>query len=96
MPREIHLEELLGKRVTDAAGRDVGRIEEFCVEQRGDDWVVSEYLLGVTGLLERLGVRSVADLIGIPLPKRVQQRVPWNCLDVSDPQHPKLREPATR
>jgi len=91
MAHEIRLHHLLGKRVTDAAGRDVGRIEEFGIEQHGDDWIVTEYLLGVRGVLDRLGIRGVGQLLGIPLPKRAEHRVPWNEMDLSDPEHPKLR-----
>jgi sporulation protein YlmC with PRC-barrel domain len=93
MSREIHLEQLLGTQVTDASGRPVGRIEEFRIEQRGDEWVVTEYLLGVTGILARLGVRSVGRLVGISLQEHAPQRVPWDRLDLSDPRHPTLREP---
>jgi hypothetical protein len=47
----------------------------------------------VSGLLERLGIRGVAGLLGIPLPKRRERRIAWDRLDVSDPLHPRLREP---
>jgi hypothetical protein len=88
--REIHLERLLGKRVTDASGGTVGHIEEFRIERRGKDWVVVEYLVGVTGLLERLGVRNLARLLGVRLPERAAQRVPWDRLDLRDPEHPRV------
>jgi sporulation protein YlmC with PRC-barrel domain len=89
--REIQLDQLLGKAVRDAHGRRIGRIEEFRVEQRGDEWMVTHYLLGVSGLLERLGVRSVARMLGITLAKRAERRIAWDQLDLSDPKRPVLR-----
>jgi len=89
--RQIELDRLLGKAVRDADGQLVGRIEEFRIEQRGDEWVITHYLLGVSGLLERLGIHSVAGMLGIPLPKRGERRIAWDQLDLSDPKRPALR-----
>lgn len=59
MARELHLELLLGKRVHDADGKPVGRIEEFRAEQQGGEWVLREYLVGSYGLFERLAAWSI-------------------------------------
>lgn len=91
--REIHLELLLGKQVLDRTGRPVGRIEEVRVQQQGDEWVIQEYLLGTAALLERLS----AWRIGLAIMRCFGARkihssysVPWNKLDLTDPEHPCL------
>jgi hypothetical protein len=84
---EIHLEDLLGRRVRDPSGRAIGRLEEFRARREGEHWVVAEYDIGPTALLERLAVRH----LGIRWPGRVQgYRANWDQLDVSDPKHPML------
>jgi hypothetical protein len=89
---EVRLELLLGRRVRDAGGRDIGRIEEVRVERRDSDWLVSDYVLGVGGLLERLAAGTIARAVLGPLARRAQRRtVPWADLDISDPEHPRLR-----
>jgi hypothetical protein len=94
MAREIHLELLLGRRVRDRQGRGVGRVEELRAEQRGEDWVVVEYLIGGRGLLERLGLTGLSALLALPVPRSRRYRVPWEQLDISDPRQPRLRGPA--
>jgi hypothetical protein len=89
---EVRLEQLLGRPVTDARGQRVGRIEEVRVERRGDDWLVSDYILGLDGLLERLAAGAIAHAILRGLARRARRRtVPWNELDLSDPERPRLR-----
>jgi hypothetical protein len=86
---EVRVGRLLGRRVLAANNRSIGRLEEFRVEQRAGGWVVSEYLIGVGGLAERLGV-GVKLLFG----RRVSVRVArWDQLDISDPYHPRLTCP---
>lgn len=91
---ELHLELLLGRRVYDATGQPVGRIEEVRAAQQGDEWVIQEYLIGAAALLERLSAWT----IGLELLHRfgarkisAGYRVPWDRLDLSDPEHPRLR-----
>jgi hypothetical protein len=87
--REVRVGGLLGRRVLAANNRSIGRLEEFRVEKRDAGWVVSEYLIGVGGLAERLGV-GVRLLFG----RRVGVRVArWDQLDISDPYHPRLTCP---
>jgi len=85
--REVHVEKLLGRRVRDASGRVVGRIEEIHTDDKG---VVSEFLLGPAALWERLGQSTLelpfVRLLGL---QRSDHRVPWNELDLSDPDHPR-------
>ena len=87
--REWRLDRLLGRRVVDGQGRRVGRIEEFRAEQNGDAWEISEYVIGVAGLVERLGV-GVKLLIGRRGGGYVAR---WDQLDISNPNRPVLTCP---
>jgi sporulation protein YlmC with PRC-barrel domain len=92
--RELRLELLLGRRVLDCNGEAIGRIEEVRAGQQGDEWVIQEYLVGSTALLERLS----AWRIGVGMLKLLGARklhggyrIPWNQLDLSDQSCPRLR-----
>lgn len=91
--RELHLELLLGKPVVDPNGNHVGHIEEMRAEQRGDEWVIVEYLVGIAAIAERLSAwtigASLLRLLGAHK-FRTGYRVPWNKLDLSEPDHPRL------
>src|SRR5690242_15953926 len=86
-PRELHVEELVGRRVRDVDGRKIGHIEELIAEIRGTDWVVVEVHLGAGALLERLVDLSTL----VPVLGRFTQRarrhycLSWSQLDVTDP-----------
>jgi sporulation protein YlmC with PRC-barrel domain len=89
--REARVEELLGRKVCDADGRKIGRIEELVAEQQGTELVVVEVHLGPGALLERL-----IDLTSlVPYSEALQKglrrlrRIPWHQLDLSDPDHPR-------
>ena len=89
---EIRLEQLLGTRVLDPAGRRVGRIEEVHAHRRDDEVVLTEFVLGAAGLVERLSLGPI--LVGIlgpwyPTPDRYT--VAHADLDLSDPARPRLR-----
>jgi sporulation protein YlmC with PRC-barrel domain len=94
MAREIHLELLLGKRVLDSTGKPIGRIQEVRAEQQGDEWVVQEYLIGTAALIERLSAWRIGlGLLPILGAGKINggYSVPWNKLDLTDPNHPRLR-----
>lgn len=90
---ELYLELLLGKVVVDSAGERVGRIEEFRAEKQGDEWQIVEYLLGMGAITERLSawglVNSCLHLLGMHKLHH-SYRVPWDKLDLSNPEHPRL------
>ena len=88
-PQKIHLELLVGKLVRDVNGAKVGRIRSLHAEKVGGDCVVRYYELGGAALLSRLGI-SALRLAGWPLRKE-PQRVPWEQMDLSDPDAPRLR-----
>lgn len=89
-PRELHVEQLLGRRVRDPLGRKVGRIEELIAEIRGTEWVVVEIHLGPGALLERLvDLSTLVPILGrFSQRARRRYRLPWNQLDLTDPDHP--------
>ncbi|HEX8944767.1 MAG TPA: hypothetical protein VF785_16625 [Gemmatimonadaceae bacterium] len=90
--RELHVEQLLGKRVRDADGRVVGRLEEFHVEVIDGDYAVTEFLIGPEAALQRIGVflTQLPFFQLIPLSKR-EYCVSWILMDLSDPEHPRVR-----
>jgi hypothetical protein len=93
MVREIHAELLLGRRVFAKDGEPVGRIEEIIAEPRGNLLAVSEYHLGSYALMERLSAspfgRALLEFFGAGRIGR-GYRIPWERLDLSDPEKPKL------
>ncbi|MBL1178550.1 hypothetical protein [Pantanalinema sp. GBBB05] len=91
--QEVHLEQLLGKRVTDSLGQHVGHIQEVRAEQQEGEWVIVEYLVGIAAIVERfsawnLGISFLRLLGSHKLPTGLH--IPWQQLDLSDPMHPQL------
>ena len=88
---EIRLEQLIGRRVVDGSGRVVGRLEVVHAEREDGEWIVREYVLGVGGLVERLAAGGVvASLLGRFAPEPRRHVVPWDALDLSDVERPRL------
>jgi len=89
---EAHVEHLLGRRVLDADGQIVGRLEELRAELIDGELVVTEFHIGAGALLERMGefVTQLPFLRYIPY-SRHMYRVPWQQLDLSDTRHPRTR-----
>jgi sporulation protein YlmC with PRC-barrel domain len=91
--RECRVELLIGRRVVDASGEVVGRLEEIVADYVDDEYVVREFHVGAFAALERLGTgrlgRSLLRLIG---GDRIYTGyiVPWRHLDLSDPEHPRV------
>ena len=73
----------------DPDGARVGRIFSVHAEMEGDECVVREYNLGAAAILERLGI-SFLRVLSRPA-HREPLCVPWDLLDVSDPERPRLR-----
>ena len=87
---ERRVELLLGRRVRALDGRVIGRIEEMHAEREHDYYVVTEFHVGPTALVERLAVRH----FGFTLAGRVHgYRVRWNQLDLEDADTPRLTCP---
>jgi hypothetical protein len=77
---------LLGRTVVASNGQSVGRIQEFRVDVRGSDWVVTDVVLGVGGLLERLNV-GLKLIVGGKVGGKVAR---VDQIDITDPTHPRL------
>jgi sporulation protein YlmC with PRC-barrel domain len=91
---EVNLELLVGTQVRDADGEKVGRIQEFRIESNEKSCVVESYLIGASGLIERLSAWTLARPIARVLHARHLYRlyeVPWQEMDLSDSERPKLR-----
>lgn len=89
MSRKVPLQLLLGKQVRDPDEVRVGRIFSVQAELEGDECIVREYHLGSGALLEQLGI-SILRIAGWQGTKE-PLRVPWDQLDLSDPERPRLR-----
>ena len=83
--RFVHLEDLLGRRVEALDGRRVGRIEEIRADRRGDEYELTEYLLGTGALVERLSL--VSRLFGRESRTYI---VRWDQIDITSPSRPRL------
>jgi hypothetical protein len=87
MSNTFHVEDLIGKAVHDAGGRKVGHIFEMVAEERDGELQILEYHLGKGAVLERLSA-SVRNMFGIR--DREPIRIPWEALDLSDLERPRL------
>lgn len=92
--QELRLELLLSRPVKDPSGKVVGHIEEIRVRKSGDEWVISEYLIGPAAFAERFAIKKYPNVLMPRLDTRrgaaPGYRIPWNKLDLSDPENPKL------
>lgn len=91
---EVKLELLLGMRVVDVNGARVGRIEEVLADRDGDELLVTHYLVGRYGLFERFSIYHLGIGLLRYLGSRAQSakphRIPWDKMDLSDAEHPRL------
>jgi hypothetical protein len=93
--REIRLEELLGRTVRSAAGRPVGRIDDIRAEPHGEEYLVTEVLMGELGLVAKLldFAEQLPTFQALKLGRRYRLRpIPWDWLDLSDPERPRFRD----
>jgi flavin-dependent dehydrogenase len=91
---EIKAELLLGAKVTDVDGEGVGRIEEIRVTREEHALLVDAYLIGASGLIERLSAWTLLRPIRQrPHDRRIRSvyEIPWLDMDLSDPNKPKAR-----
>jgi sporulation protein YlmC with PRC-barrel domain len=90
---EVRFEDLMGKVVRNAHGRAIGRIEDLRIEPDGDDYLVTEFLLGPLEWLPRLlafaGELPALCALRIGRERRLHP-VPWHWIDLSDPERPRL------
>ncbi len=88
---EVRLDRLLGRQVLGPNNQLIGRLEEFRAETRGNGILITGYVIGVAGLLERLGL-GVKLLFG---KKGGGYTARWDQLDISDPMRPRLMCPVS-
>ena len=90
--QEVNLELLLGKRVYAINGKSVGRLEEACAELTPEECRVTEFRIGKYAMFERLSAweiaRAILGLFG-PMIKS-GYRVPWDKIDLSNPERLRL------
>ena len=92
-PDEIRFEDLIGKPVRNQYGRIIGRIEEARVEPEGDDYLVTDFLIGPVELWPRIltFLGEVPTLRAVGLGRQGKLRpFPWQWIDLSDPERPRL------
>jgi hypothetical protein len=88
---ERHVELLIGQRVYGPDARSVGRLEEIHAQPHDGHYIVTEYHLGPTALLERLAVRHLPAAL-VRLSTMVTKRplgyiAKWDQLDLSEANH---------
>ena len=76
MNERFQLDLLVGRRVYDAEGRKLGRVDEILLVREDDRYAVEGLLIGVNGLAERLGVARPLER----LERRLNLR-PWRAED---------------
>lgn len=94
--RELRLFEILGRKVVDFEGKYAGRIEEIEAERGDDVSLIKSYLVVHRGLLDRIQTWTLAGSIRKSIPVREKStpyRVPWDQMDMSDPDHPRILVP---
>jgi hypothetical protein len=99
---ETLLSHLLGRKVYDPEGRSLGHLEELRAEielhEHGADYVVVEFHVGAYGALQALAgghfARHFLRLFA-PLIRYERYRVPWEWMDLSDPERPVVRRSAS-
>jgi hypothetical protein len=87
MTNPVRLDRVIGRKVLTGNNRQLGRLEECRAERRGDTWVITEWVIGSAGLLERLGL-GVRMILGLRRGRGFVAR--WDQLDLSNPDRPRL------
>ena len=97
--REIHLFEILGRKVLDADGKYAGRLEEIEAERGNDACLIKSYLVERRSLLDRLQSWAITQNVRKAIPVREKSRpyrVPWDKMDLTDPAHPRILVPQSQ
>ena len=92
--RGVRVERLLGRLVVDHLGIAAGRIEDIVSEPDGDAYRVTHVILGPEGRIARMFAfgYQLPTFQAIGLGRKPRTRsLPWAWLDLTDPEHPRLR-----
>ena len=90
--REVRLELLLGRKVRDVDGLIAGRIEEIRADRSAEECYVRDFLLGPAALIRRM----LGEVTGLPFARTMRLGaaapicVPWELMDLSDPDRPRV------
>ena len=89
--KHVRLEDVVGRPVRDADGRDIGRLHDVRAELLGSDLVVVDYLVGPTAFLERFSIAGMAySALGIfGLARTAGYVVAARDMDLSTPGEPR-------
>ena len=87
MSDPVRLDRLIGRKILTGNNRHLGRLEECRAERTGDAWVITEWVIGSAGLLERLGF-GLRMILGLHAGRGFVAR--WDQVDISDPERPRL------
>src|SRR4051812_49370168 len=79
------MDRLVGRPLVDRDGKSIGRIHELRADV--NDWTVTHFVVGVGGLLERLGV-VLKLIVGGRISPYV---IPVDQVDLSDPKQARVR-----
>jgi sporulation protein YlmC with PRC-barrel domain len=91
-PAEVHVERLLGRRVRDAEGKKIGRLEEFRVEVIDGEACITEFHIGGGAVVERIAAFAAQLPFITLLPfARYEYRLSWRDVDLSDQRRPMVR-----
>jgi len=86
---EVHVEQVLGKRVRDLDGAVLGRLEDFRVEIVDGETVITEFHIGGAAIIERIaGFMSELPIIEHLPFGLTEYRVRWQDVDLSDSRRP--------
>lgn len=87
---------MLGKKVVDANGKYAGRLEEIEAERGDDVCLVKNYLVEHRSILDRIQTWALTAPVRKSIPVREKSRpyrVPWDKMDLTDPEHPRITVP---
>jgi sporulation protein YlmC with PRC-barrel domain len=96
--RVVELHHLIGRKVYDADGRSIGRLEEMIAEIDVDadvsEYVVRELHVGSFAFLEALaGAHFARYFLRLLRRGYTQYSIPWEWVDLSDPERPRVTRP---
>jgi hypothetical protein len=94
--REFRLVKVLGKKVRDAEGIYIGRLEEIEAERGDTGCRIIAYLVEHRGLLDRVSSWALSSPLRQKLSRRRSSqpyRVFWNQMDLTSPQGPRTLVP---
>jgi Uncharacterized conserved protein len=94
--KELRLTEILGRKVVDSDGKYAGRLEDIEAVRGEDVSLIESYLVVHRGLLDRIQTWALAAPLQKSIPVREKSRpyrVPWDLMDMSDPEHLRILVP---